>query len=263
MKIVIAGCGWLGKGVARHLMHAGHELCGSYRSETTKNELHKRGIQPFHFDLALSQADYSCLEHADFVFIFFPPSSFQQGQESFEHFHRLLDAIPQGAKMIYSSSIGIYPKESGLYTEAFNTKESTKPLLVKLEGMIQSRVQESMVLRLGGLIGPDRHPVVSIAGKQLETDGESAPNFVDARDISRFLENAIIHFNPGIYNFVAPCQQSKKVHYTKLSAALNLEAPSFGTKQEEKRIISMERFKNAYDFEFRFTPENWLFNRLE
>ena len=263
MKIVIAGCGWLGKGVARHLMRAGHELWGSYRSNQTKNELRKLGIQPFHFDLALSQADYSCLKNADFVFIFLPPSSFQQGQESFEHFHRLLDAIPQGSKTIYSSSIGIYPKESGLYTEAFNTKGSTKPLLVKLEDMIQSRAQESMVLRLGGLIGPDRHPVFSIAGKQLETGGESAPNFVDTRDISRFLENAISHFNPGIYNFVAPCQQSKKAHYTELSTALNLEAPSFGTKPDEKRIISMERFNKFYDFEFQFTPENWLFNRLE
>lgn len=263
MKIVIVGCGWLGKIVGGQLIKSGHEVWGSYRGSTAKDELKNRGIQPFYFDLNLGSDDFSFLNKTELLLVFFPPSAFQPEELTFYNFQKILDRIPEKTRVIYSSSIGVYPRKNGLYGEGFDTSKSPKPLLAKLENELSSKTHATLILRLGGLIGPDRHPVFSLAGKHMESDGEAYPNLVDARDIARFIDQRMNNFVSGVYNFVAPTFKTKKEHYSKLAQKLNLETPVFGTKEEEPRIISMERFNKIFEFEFQFTPERWLFNRLE
>lgn len=263
MKIVIAGCGWLGKIVAGQLVKSGHEVWGSYRSSEAKEELSNLGIHPFYLDLNQENNDFSYLNDTDLLLVFFPPSSFQQEELAFSNLQKILDCIPETTRVIYSSSIGVYPRSSGMYDETFDTVNSPKPMLAKLEKEISTKQQATLILRLGGLIGPDRHPIFSLAGRQIESNGDSKPNLVDARDIARFIELSISNFTSGVYNFVAPTFQTKKEQYSSLAQKLNLNPIEFGTKEEEVRIISMEVFNRIYEFEFQFTPENWLFNRLE
>ena len=58
MKVVIAGCGWLGTALGRALVTEGHELVGIRRDPARAAALREAGIEPLALDEQGVQEDY-------------------------------------------------------------------------------------------------------------------------------------------------------------------------------------------------------------
>src|SRR5690554_7349448 len=72
------------------------------------------------------------------------------------------------------------------------------------------------ILRLGGLIGEDRHPVKFIVKKEVVEDANNPVNMIHRNDIIRFLEKIVEQPIPNeIFNIVAPIGLNRRDFYTK------------------------------------------------
>jgi nucleoside-diphosphate-sugar epimerase len=220
MKISIIGLGWLGTPLARALMHQGHEVIGSTTSLEKQKELAPKGIETvlFKLDPHPVGVGFQKLFNTDIFVITIPPRAKQQSGEYYlEQLKFLRDLlISSGSKkIIFISSTGVYPKESGIshYTEQeiINLSNSGNPVLLRAEAIFQSNEMfESTIIRFGGLMGVDRIPIKYFSGKE-NIDGESMVNYIHQIDAVRMIEWVISrNYWNRIFNGVAPIHAKKK-----------------------------------------------------
>lgn len=257
-KIVIIGCGWLGKQLASRLMKEHHQVFGSYRTDTSKVGLELLEIIPFEFDA--EQVNFQIPEivkiNADVVILSMPPIN----KENLEFYGnvlvRIVEQFETNAKFIFTSSIGIYPHESGVYDEnyAFNEYEKSTALYQAESKLMNACGNRLTILRLGGLIGPNRHPIKFLSGKEISNDGSCPVSLIDSRDITEFISLIIKSENFGeTWNIVFPTTQSKKEYYLEISAKLKLLPPVYGKLHDINRVIIPN--KSQEKLEFRYTHD--------
>ena len=78
----------------------------------------------------------------------------------------IVDQFPETSKFIFTSSTSVYENISGEYNEDSKKLIESSPILIaekKLSGLLNSRLT---ILRLGGLVGLNRHPINILQGKK-------------------------------------------------------------------------------------------------
>ena len=152
-NISILGCGWLGFPLAKHLKNNGHIVKGSSRSKEKLAMLEKAGIYPFQVDIEqLDDLETSeSFLQAEVLIVTIP----LKNKESHEHLAGLIknSNIKQ---IIYTSSTGVYEPAINPVSENGVLKKDHP--LVDIEKGYQSTGIPTCILRLSGLVGPDRHP---------------------------------------------------------------------------------------------------------
>jgi len=260
-KIAVSGCGWLGFPLAKHFIKKGHTVHGSTTSLEKKEALENAGIYPFILSLSEKciQGDISSfLNNIDVLIINIPPKLRKEGAESY-----VLKMLPlikeieakKIKQVIFISSTSVYGNEDTLITEETKTSPETKSgkQLVQVEQLLLNNTNfKTSVVRFGGLIGPDRHPVNSLAGKKNIKNPEAPLNLIHLDDcigiISAILQKEAF---PYIFNGVFPEHPLRKEYYTQKAMEKKLPLPLFETSgiSKGKTIIS-EKVKSVLNYSF-------------
>jgi nucleoside-diphosphate-sugar epimerase len=243
-SISILGCGWLGLPLAKNLIQAGISIKGSTTSVEKIDLLRKEGIIPFLIDLKEENVlgnVFDFLYESEILIIDIPPKLRGENKENFvQKIQNLIPFIEASKikKVLFISSTSVYGTDNDWVTEETIPNPDTEggKQLVIVEKILQTNLNfQTTVLRFGGLIGPQRHPIKQMAGKQNIENPEAPVNLIHQEDciniISKIIEGN--HF-PEIFNAVAPFHPTKKEYYSQKAVKLNLPLPSF----KESTIVS-------------------------
>jgi nucleoside-diphosphate-sugar epimerase len=125
-------------------------------------------------------------------------------------------------------------------------------LLEAEEILLSNPVRNTLILRPGGLLGTDRHPVFTLSGKQLTSDGNAPVNLVRRQDVLGILE--LLISNPshsGIFNAVFPEHPLKREYYALESSYFGIPPPVYIEKPgsaKGKKIYSHALHEMGYHF---------------
>jgi nucleoside-diphosphate-sugar epimerase len=158
----------------------------------------------------------------------------------------LLNAVQRYkiGKVIFVSSTSVYGNLSDVVTEATiprPTSESGRQLLAA-EKIFQDELSlKTTIVRFGGLIGNDRHPIYHLTGKKDLDNGGDPVNLIHQNDCIRILEHIILNdWWDETFNGVYPHHPTKDDYYRAEALKRNLLPPAYkpGNGTKGKKIVS-------------------------
>jgi nucleoside-diphosphate-sugar epimerase len=260
-KISILGCGWLGLPLAEAFIKKRFSVNGSTTSEEKLSILEKAGITPFLISLdskSVSGAIEKFLMSSSTLIIDIPPKLRGTNKENFvEKIKVLIPFIEKSSvkNVLFVSSTSVYGEENKIVTEEspLNPDTESGKQLVEVEQLLQKNTNfKTTVLRFGGLIGEDRHPVKFLAGRE-NLDNPDAPiNLIHQEDcigiILKIIENDSWN---ETFNAVTPFHPSRSNYYTQKAIDLNLALPKFNPENTSigKTILS-DKIETVLNYTF-------------
>lgn len=251
-SIGIIGCGWLGFELGKKWVHQNLNVKGTVRSEENAQELQKAGIQAYTFALG-QQISTEFFADLDLIVICLPIST----KNALNDYKSLINQIAQNKEnqtcILLTSSISVYNQLEGVIDEYTAIKDrSTINFLVE-ELCRKSFDSQLAIMRLGGLISEDRHPITVLAGKQQLKNGTEVINLVHRNDVINMIDRIITKNAFGhVYNCVYPYHPLKSVYYQNEAAKRQLIAPTYETMVNQQRIINSNKSEEELDFTFQF-----------
>jgi len=245
-QISILGCGWLGLPLAKTLLNNDISVKGSTTSVEKLSIMKNSGIQGFQIELSETEIKGEVdvfLENSKILIIDIPPKLRGNSKEDF--ISKIKNLIPFIEKstienVLFISSTSVYGDTSTSLSVTEETKtcpdtESGKQL-VQAEQLLQSNPNfKTIILRFGGLIGEDRHPIKFLAGRTNIENPNAPINLIHQEDcigiileILRQTHNEKLNGNET-FNAVTPFHPSRKEYYTQKAIDLNLALPEFNS----------------------------------
>ena len=260
-KIAILGCGWLGRPLARMLLGSGHFVNGSTTTVSKLTELQKEGISAYLIkaEPEISGENLMAFFDVDVLILNIPPGRRRPDVKTFHvlQIKSIIEkALESGIKnILFLSSTSVYPNLDLLINEKTEVgpRRDSGIALVEIEKYLQALTIPVSILRLAGLVGPERLAGRFFAGKKDIPGGLNPVNMVHQLDviqiISQLLEKEI---EKGIYNIVADEHPSRAEFYKSQAKKQGFEIPQFLTDTAINRIISNQKIKEklAYTFSF-------------
>ncbi len=208
-KIAVIGSGWLGSQVYDYLSMLGLDVLKTNTSNKTTD--HNSRIFSFPTD------DYSPVSEARTFIVNIPPSKIEEDDiKKFRNYFKDRD-------FIFISSTSVFDKTQGI------VNENTVPTPTSERGKKNLRLEEifknDCIIRCGGLIGPNRHPVKSLANKSIE--GGHYINLIHSEDVIQIIKLALEKKFRGIIHASYPTNMTKKEYYQEYARRNNLDAPQF------------------------------------
>ena len=270
--VSILGCGWLGLPLAQSLLSKGYEVKGSTTSENKLEILENFGVLPFQIQLEAHQIigtikDF--LKVSDVLVIAIPPGLRKEVSSSNEmtFVNKIKTLIPfiekSGIeKVLFVSSTSVYGDSFPIVEITEETKpnpdtESGKQLVIA-ESLLQSNAHfKTTVIRFGGLLDDDRHPVKFLAGRTNVENPDAPVNMIEREDCIGIIEKALDFARDDnwewnqTFNAVAPQHPTRKVYYHKKAEIFNLPLPTFAKNSESKgKIISSKKVETILGYSF-------------
>jgi len=163
-------------------------------------------------------------------------------------------------KVIFVSSTSVYGDSFPIVEITEETKpnpdtESGKQLVI-VEILLQSNLHfKTTVIRFGGLLGDDRHPIKFLAGRTNVENPHAPVNMIEREDCIGIIEEIlkqVQHDNWGeTFNAVAPQHPTRKAYYHKKAEIFYLPLPTFAEDSESKgKIISSEKVETILGYSF-------------
>lgn len=236
-KISILGCGWLGFPLAKALLLKGFSVKGSTTSSEKLATLEKAGITPYLITLSENKITGNAtdfLENSEILIIDIPPKL--RGSEKENFVAKIKNVIPfiensSVKNVLFISSTSVFNDDDAFVTEKTIPKPATESgkQLLQTEQLLQNNNHfKTTVLRFGGLISEDRHPIHFLAGRK-NIDQPNAPiNLIHKDDCVGIIEKIIATNSwDEIFNAVAPSHPSRETYYTQKALELSLALPQF------------------------------------
>lgn len=215
MNVVIIGCGYVGKAVARAWKHQGLTVTATTTTPTRLAELesiaHQTIILKGNDEATLSRV----LANQQVVLLSVGAPNKDAYEETYlqtaKTIAKVLPHCPTVEQVIYTGSYVVYGDRQGDWVTENTPIQPESPnatILAETEQVLLGASHPSLkvcVFRLGGIYGPDRE-VVKIfrraAGTTRPGDGKDASNWVHLDDIVGAIDFARVHQLQGIYNLV-------------------------------------------------------------
>ena len=224
--------------LAKSLVAAGHTVLGTTTSPENLPAMKAAGIQAHLLRLGtdFSSSAEALLHHllraADVLVLNVPPRAAAAGAYPtlLRPVHRAVAAAGIG-HVLFVSSTSVYPNESRVMreTDALSTRDAASDVL-RAEGHFVPRYGQwkSTVVRLGGLIGPDRAPGRFLAGRRDLPQGNAPVNLVHLTDVVGVLSSIIEQGAWGhTFNVCADQHPLRRDFYPAAAQYLKLESPTF------------------------------------
>jgi nucleoside-diphosphate-sugar epimerase len=263
VRVLIVGCGYVGRPLGLELVKQGHPVFGIRRSAAGTEELKAAGIQPLVADIT-QPSDLARLP-GPFDWVVNTVSSNKGGvgeyREVFLHGTRnLIEWLTTTPlkKYVYTSSTSVYGQIDSSSVKESSTTESSSPtsqVLIETERSLLDAVRErgfpAVILRVAGIYGPERGHLflrylkneARIYGK-----GERIVNMIHRDDLVNVILAALKSGRPGeIYNAVDD-EPVAQIHFFRwLSETLGKWMPPFATDEENtgrKRGLTNKKVSN-------------------
>lgn len=264
--VSILGCGWLGLPLAEQLLAEGYSVKGSTTRAEKLPVLTEKGINSF--QIALSEQGITgnisaFLDTTEVLVLDIPPKLRTTASESFvQKIANLLPYIAQSGvkKVLFISSTAVYPDEVSYnkVTEGYIPQPETengKQLLQAEKLLLNHSSFQTTVLRFGGLVGADRHPVNHLAGKENIANPEAPINLIHLEDCIGIIQKILETETWGeIFNAVAPYHPTRVAYYHKKATAMQLPLPNFACDEPSVgKLIASEKVQQVLQYSFRKT----------
>ena len=230
--------------LAQSLAAGSHRVLGTTTSPENMPAMAAAGIEPHLLHLG---ADFGApgeallhrlLRAADVLVLNVPPRAAAAGAYPtlLRPVHRAVAAA--GTKhVLFVSSTSVYPNEPRVMREAdaISTRDAASDVL-RAEGHFVPRYGQwkSTVVRLGGLIGPERAPGRFLAGRRDLEQGNAPVNLVHLTDVVGVLGCIIERGAWGhTFNVSAAQHPRRRDFYPAAAQHLKLDAPTFRPEQGE------------------------------
>ena len=259
IRLGILGCGWLGTALGSKLVSQGAFVKGT-RTKTEKAEtLEAFGIEGYPFQLKEGSwiGDLTFFEHINVLLIAIPPRLRTDQTSNFVA--KITPLIPQLKKyklekIIFTSSISVYGQAQGKLNEESQCHPnmlSGQQLIEVEQALINNFPNTVIILRLGGLIGPDRHPIHRLRMRSRIEAGLNPVNLIHQIDVLAGLEKVLLtKKKQHCYNLVSPYHPIKEDYYSQLAYQWEIPPLKFDKQIKYPKKISSNRFVSDYDFSF-------------
>ena len=218
MRVLIVGCGYVGRPLGAELVRQGHEVFGVRRSAAASAELAAVGIRPLAADVT-DAATLAALP-APFDWVVNCVSSAGGGADDYRRVYLegtqtllrwLADRPPR--KFVYTSSTSVYGQTDGaLVKETAPTEPllETGRILVETEDVLLEAARQrgfpAVILRAAGIYGPGRGHLLKQFLKneaRLDGTGERYLNMIHRDDVVGAIIAALQGARPGeVFNVV-------------------------------------------------------------
>lgn len=236
-RIGVLGCGWLGLGVAQSYVADNFIVHGSRQSKKGADSLQKHGVHGFVVQISENHDSGNLTEFLNGVsrlFLTIPPGLQKNPKRDFvAMIHQLLPDIHSSEvkEVVFTSSTGVYSPQQGLVSPSIVPQPQTESgrQLLEVESLLRSQDGFStQIVRLGGLLGDDRHPVKQLAKLPVVYNPQAPINLihkVDAIGLLRYLADRAPW--QSIYHGVAPWHPTKQDFYEQAANEMQLPSPKF------------------------------------
>lgn len=269
LSVGIIGCGWLGKALATSLLEQGALVIATSSQQCNVEQLNELGIEAQ--QLLLPSNTKQLNQHEIFTqqcLVIAITPQFKKGQTDYAiKVAQLVDAAKQRGvvqRIILLSSTAVYQRLEGLVDENTNLNLD-EPSLVGLGSIEKEKIlntaeqtvlnfyQQGSVLRLAGLVGPDRHPGKFLLAKRTLTNSTAPVNLIHQQDAVGLIMALLTTPSPkGIFNGVSDTHVTKALYYQAAAKSLGLELTTFSVANtlDSTRIVSGDKAKEELDYSF-------------
>ena len=276
MRVLIIGCGYVGRPLGAELVRQGHEVFGLRRRALAVAELKTAGITPLIADI--TQPDSLKKLPRDFDLVVNCAASGGGGADDYRKIYLegnrnllawLADAPVKN--FLYTSSTSVYGQNDGAVvteTSPVAPAADTAKVLVEAEKLLLAAVAArkfpAVILRVAGIYGPERGHWFKqfLRGEaRMEGDGARWLNMIHRDDLIGVIIAALENGRPGeIFNAADNAPVSQRDFFAWLAAELKRPLPPVVPVDAEiwrKRGVTNKRVSNAklraeLKYEFRF-----------
>jgi nucleoside-diphosphate-sugar epimerase len=259
------GGGWLGLAVAEKAMERNHSIKVSTTHKEKSTLLKKKG-----FDAAVVEvSEFDINGENDFfndvklLIISIPPGLRKNPDRNYiAVIEQIINKIELTGieKVIFTSSTSVYGNQAETITEEselLGTTEAARQIIAVEKKLLEHKQFESCILRLGGLVGPNRHPIFTLSGKKNIPNPLSPINFIHQQDAVSIILHIIENWQGNqAYNAVTPFHPTRIDYYSEMAKIAALEAPAFEKSGIVRGIVSAN--KVIKDLNFKFLVKNLL-----
>lgn len=211
MKVIIAGCGWLGSALGRRLVERGDRVVGIRRDPAGAADLDAAGIEPLILDL--TSAGAAARLPADAEAVVACQAADSGTPESYRRAYLgalrpLIEATAAGAsrRLVFTGSTSVFGQSDGGWVEE-TTPVAPRSETARILAQAEERLREAhrrgvatWVVRLSGLYGPGRYGVIDRvrSGRLGSGPGDARwMNFCHREDAVRTVLAALDRGRPG------------------------------------------------------------------
>jgi nucleoside-diphosphate-sugar epimerase len=232
-KIAVVGLGWLGFPVGLHFIAKGFQVVGTTRSEEKKQDLATKGIHSVCWD-SKSGAHFpvnAIFDETDICLLNFPPGKFTDLDEYRAHLVQVVTSFPVSTRFIFISTTGVYPENMEVAREdnyQWSMNNETNHIAKAEEGLSELLGNRLSIIRMAGLIGPNRHPAKFFAGRTDISNGNAPVNLIHLNDCIQLIDAVVSKECWGeIINGCATDHPSRGAYYSYACEKFGFEKVSF------------------------------------
>ncbi len=263
MRVLIVGCGYVGRPLGAELVRQGHEVFGVRRSAAASAELEAAGIRPLVADVTVAATLTPLPGPWDWVVNCV--SSAGGGAEDYRRVYLegtrsllrwLADRPPR--KFVYTSSTSVYGQTDGaLVKETAPTEPllETGRILVETENVLLAAARQrgfpAVILRVAGIYGPGRGHLLKQFLKneaRLDGAGERYLNMIQRDDVVGAIIAALQGARPGeVFNAVDDEPVTQTTYFRWLAEELGKDLPPSAPEEPNaarKRGATNKRISN-------------------
>ena len=252
--IGILGYGWLGTSLGVSLLKEGYQVKGSTTSTDKLDSLSQMGLLAYPIHLKEGSVDGKIVEFLtdlDVLVINVPPNLRKDPSSDYVAKMQVLLENIKGFPIhhiLFVSSTSVYGDVEGEITEDTVPQPVTKSgkQLLEAERLFLNETRFSTtIIRFGGLIGEDRHPITQLSGRTLTNGGELI-NLIHKNDCIHMIRTILKNgYWNQIFNGVYPYHPTKAEYYTVEAKKRGVPPPNYtqgAAKPNRKKVI----FRNFY-----------------
>ena len=260
-QISILGCGWLGLPLSKTLLRQGFSVKGSTTTAEKIPVLKQQGISPYHILIKEDCVEgplEEFLEGSSILIVDIPPGLRNNPSSNFPaRVKTLLEGLANTEiqHILFISSTSVFPDLDTTFSE----KDIPKPdsnsgkQLLDAERLILNDSRKNSVLRYGGLIGPERHPVNFLSGKEDLSGGSKPINLIHLDDCIGLILRIVTNNIWGeILHGITPYHPSKREYYGKEAQKRQLPPPVFKNEADPTggKIISGKKTMELLSYSY-------------
>jgi nucleoside-diphosphate-sugar epimerase len=249
--IVILGCGYIGRRLARHYLTQGRPVIGVVRSQGSATALSAEGVPALALDLGHELVPHALaalpMNGARVFHLAPPPESGTRDTNT----RRLVAAFTRGgapARLVYISTTGVYGDCGGDWVDEDRPAQPEADRALRrwdaeqtLQGLRASAAMTLVILRVAGIYGPGRLPLERIRGGLPLVRPEEAPwsNRIHADDLVSACVAAMDYGPDGaIYNACDGNPSTMTDYFFQVADAAGLPRPPVVTLGEAEGQLS-------------------------